>query len=187
MDKNKEKEEKEKILEYLSFALNNANHGSDWGIECVYLIGLYYSVNRRYSAELLTKKLLGRLDNRGKRHLHDLWALCGLSLVFCYIKGCNNTLNLYGTEVMEFAYEHRRQLSVEFCRYTRVGVDFDNYTAEDLSGLKFSDWLFQQNMDYFAYTVDLLFSAEVIDGLYLPLKRYFFLGVWSILQNELSL
>ena len=179
-----EKEEKEKVRERLSFVLNNGNpdwiydcdlgYGYDWGYESVLLIGLYYS--GRYSAKRLKKELVLGLNNQGRRNLHDLWALCGLSLVFSYIKGDKKPLYHQGTELMEFAYEHKKKLSVEFCRFTRVYVDFDNCTTEDLSSLNFSEWLYQQNRDYFGYRIDLMSAAEMIDRLYPSLKRSFFIG-----------
>lgn len=174
-------DKKEKILELLAYVLNNARIHPTSGFECVGLLELYY--NECADAKHMSEELLSRLDANGKRHFHNLWALCGLSLVFSYIKGDKHQVDPKELELMEYAYEHKRQICVEFCRYTWVYVDFDNCTTEDLSTLKFSDWLYQQNRDYFGYTVNLMAAAERIEHIHPAIKSSFFVGVWSICQD----
>lgn len=175
-------DKKEKILDLLAHVLNNTRIHPTSGFECVGLLELYY--NECADAKHLSEELLSKLDNSGRRHLHDLWALCGLELVFSYIKGDKQPLDQQELELMEYAYGHKRQLSVEFCSYTWVYVDFDNCIAEGLSSLDFREWLYRQNRDYFGYRVDLMAAAERIVNIHPAIKRSFFIGVVGTLRQD---
>ena len=174
-------DKKEKILELLAYALNNARIHPTSGFECVGLLELYY--NECADAKHMSEELLSRLDANGRRHFHDLWALCGLSLVFSYIKGDKYPVDPQEFELMEYAYEHKEQFCVEFSSYTRVYVDFDDCTAKTLSSMSFKEWLLGQNRDYFGYTVNLLAAAERIEHIHPATKSSFFVGVWAIRQD----
>ena len=174
-------DKREKILELLVDALNNVTIHPTSGLECVGLLELYY--NECADAKHLSEGLLSKLNASGRRSLHNLWALCGLELVYSYIKGDKHPVDPQELELMEYAYECREQLCVEFCSFTRVHIDFDDCTSKTLSSMSFKEWLYLQNRDYFGYMVNLMAAAERMEHIHPAIKRSFFIGVWTIRRD----
>ena len=162
-------------FEMMCTFLNATNCDREVGEGCMNCISRYYNT---YSDTCrLTEELLASLAKAGKKRFLAIWSLCGLELVYSYIKVNKNPWDERKRQAMEYAYQHRETFAQIFFEHTGVSVSFDACTAASLAMISFRRWIFSFAPEFFRNHPELEVAAEKLVDLHSTIKTSFFGGV----------
>lgn len=162
-------------IEMMCTFLNAANCDREVGEGCMNCISRYYNT---YSDTCrLTEELLASLSKAGKKRFLAIWSLCGLELVYSYIKVNRNPWDDRKRQAMEYAWQHWDDLARIFCENTGVPVSFDACTPASLSMSWFRGWVSDFDREFFRNHPDLEVAADRLVDLHPTIKTSFFGGV----------